>query len=291
MNTSEILSHELAARFPLMSEADFAALVADIRANGLRNPILMYQGRILDGRHRQRACQILGIEPTFALFTGDAEAAKREVDSLNLHRRHLTAQERRALVIEELKRDPAQSDRSIAKKAGVQHQAVSHARRNLEAAGAVGESPTRIGADGVAQSATKGGRDTGTTNKAGRRIVLPEGKKTEAERVEEIRALISTGHNREQIAEAVGVSTTRVGTLMARNGIKDSTPRRGRLIDASRIARESVATLTGVAQGLSLVREFPIERDEADELLAELREAMRAIRAFENKLKGLKNGE
>ena len=46
-----------------MREAEFAALVADIRDKGQLEPIWTHQGKIIDGRHRLQACQELGIAP------------------------------------------------------------------------------------------------------------------------------------------------------------------------------------------------------------------------------------
>jgi hypothetical protein len=59
----------LADLFPRMTEAEFTALVEDIKANGLRQPIVLYQGKILDGRHRQDAAKLAGRELAEKDFT------------------------------------------------------------------------------------------------------------------------------------------------------------------------------------------------------------------------------
>lgn len=89
--------HPVASMFPLMEGAEFDALVADIAEHGQLEPIWLYEGKVLDGRNRWRACQQLGIEPRVQQWANgrDPEAF---VVSLNLHRRHLTRDQRDALI-------------------------------------------------------------------------------------------------------------------------------------------------------------------------------------------------
>ena len=85
--------HPVSNVFPLMLESELAELAADIKANGLREPIwLDADGRIIDGRNRYLACQRAAVEPTFRTYDGDDLIAF--VVSLNLHRRHLSESQR-----------------------------------------------------------------------------------------------------------------------------------------------------------------------------------------------------
>lgn len=79
--------HPVAALFPAMPAAEYAALVKDIRERGVRVPILVRKGQILDGRHRYRACQELGVPCPMVQWNG--RDAWFEVQSQNLVRRHL----------------------------------------------------------------------------------------------------------------------------------------------------------------------------------------------------------
>ena len=87
-------AHPYAEIFPMLGEAELASLTEDVKANGLREPIVLFDGAILDGRNRQRACEMAGVEPRFETFEGTQEAALAYVLSRNVHRRHLSESQR-----------------------------------------------------------------------------------------------------------------------------------------------------------------------------------------------------
>jgi ParB-like chromosome segregation protein Spo0J len=92
MDTYEF--HPFADAFPMMTDREHAELVADIKANGLLEPIMFYQDKILDGRNRYKACRELGIRAMLHDFGGDDAEALAFVISKNLMRRQLTASQR-----------------------------------------------------------------------------------------------------------------------------------------------------------------------------------------------------
>lgn len=101
--------HPLANLFPLIEGEEFEALCADIDENGLRQPVLLWRGAIIDGRNRYRALHEIGaVSPETGEGAADLVALgfaadvshwphdelARRVISLNLHRRHLDTAQR-----------------------------------------------------------------------------------------------------------------------------------------------------------------------------------------------------
>lgn len=90
----EYANHPAAALFPPMTPEEYEGLVQDIREHGQRDPIVLFNGAVLDGRHRYRACLDLELDPRFKEFLGGNDEAVAFVLSSNLHRRHLTPSQR-----------------------------------------------------------------------------------------------------------------------------------------------------------------------------------------------------
>jgi len=90
--------HKLAGLFPVQTPAEYAALRASMAAHGYDPawPVVRWRGRVIDGRHRLRACAELGIEPVYADLSDDADPVEAVIRA-NLIRRQLTTGQRAML--------------------------------------------------------------------------------------------------------------------------------------------------------------------------------------------------
>lgn len=81
--------HPYADKFPMLPEPELAELAESIRANGLRNPIVLTpDGLILDGRNRAAACERVGVDPDTTVYEG-GDLAEYVIDC-NSSRRHMS---------------------------------------------------------------------------------------------------------------------------------------------------------------------------------------------------------
>ncbi|MFT4199821.1 ParB N-terminal domain-containing protein [Gordonia sp. (in: high G+C Gram-positive bacteria)] len=81
--------HPYADKFPMLPESELQELAESIRANGLRNPIVVTpDGLILDGRNRTAACALADVEPATVMYEGE-DYAEYVIDC-NSSRRHMT---------------------------------------------------------------------------------------------------------------------------------------------------------------------------------------------------------
>lgn len=99
--TTRLEYHPAANLFPMMPEEEIAELAEDIKRNGQHTAIVLYQGKILDGRNRWEACAIAGVEPRMVTWTGPGSPTEY-VLSLNIHRRHLTPSQRSMIAADAL---------------------------------------------------------------------------------------------------------------------------------------------------------------------------------------------
>ena len=90
--------HPAAEIFPMLNAEELDALALDIKANGLQQPIVMWEGLLLDGRNRLAACAICGVEPSFKQYEGNSPVTF--VISANIKRRQLDASQRACVAVE-----------------------------------------------------------------------------------------------------------------------------------------------------------------------------------------------
>lgn len=138
--------HPAADKYPMMDGEAYKAFKEDIRVNGQRLSIYVQNGEIVDGRNRQKACQELGIPAIYEEIEGDPYDL---AESLNLHRRHLTKDQRQDLILK--KRAEGKSTRQIAEEVGVSKDTVARTVANETV-----DLPTEItGKDGKKRKARK----------------------------------------------------------------------------------------------------------------------------------------
>lgn len=151
---ANIKFHPAADLFPLMDKAELKELAADIKKNGLIAGIVRDKdGVILDGRNRFEACRMAEVEPRFVQYNDKDPVAF--IVASNIHRRHLTATQKRELVGKLLKLNPEKSDRQIAVAAKVDHKTVAKQRRKAVGRGEIPHQTKRTDVIGRKQPATK----------------------------------------------------------------------------------------------------------------------------------------
>jgi hypothetical protein len=133
--------HPLANQYPLMEGTEFEAFCLNLSQEGLKLPIHIWRGQVIDGRNRQRACRLQRVEPVYLDDTDVVTEDRLEahIASLNEHRRHLgedflrkKREERVARVAE--KRREGKSTRQIA-----EEEKVSHTQVQADLAAATGK--------------------------------------------------------------------------------------------------------------------------------------------------------
>lgn len=144
--------HPAAKLLPHMADDELRELGEDIRRHGQRIPITILTDqdgtdRLLDGRNRLDAMERAGLP-----IVKDGELNREQVDiqnlagnvdpfayvlSANLHRRHLTSDQKRDVIVAVLKARPSQSDRAIGKQVNADHKTVGAVREKLESRGEI----------------------------------------------------------------------------------------------------------------------------------------------------------
>ena len=100
--TPQLEYHTVANAMPLMTDIEFDNLKNDISGNGLREPIVLYQNKIIDGRNRYRACLETNTTPLFKEYNGNEADLLDYVISLDISRRHLSKSEVGCLAVDNI---------------------------------------------------------------------------------------------------------------------------------------------------------------------------------------------
>ena len=141
---------------PALPPDEYVALKDSIHRHGVRVPIIVDQhGKSIDGWHRDRACQELGIYCPREVrhFNSDAERLQIAI-ALNANRRHLTRVQRRELISVYLKADSQINDTHLGEIIGVSKNTVASVREKLESTRQIDKLPMRHGRDGKDRPAT-----------------------------------------------------------------------------------------------------------------------------------------
>jgi ParB-like chromosome segregation protein Spo0J len=134
-----------------LTEREYAELRQSIMDNGVLQPIYFdTDGEILDGHHRMKVCDELGITdfPRMIVPGLTEEEKLNFAREVNVTRRHLTAEEKRIEAEHRLKEQPQLSDRQIGRQVGASNTFVSNLRKELVQAGELSTVDSSIGLDG-----------------------------------------------------------------------------------------------------------------------------------------------
>ncbi len=275
---------------PALEPDEYQALKHDIEAHGVLVAIEYDDvGNILDGHHRVRACTELDITDwPRVVRSGMTDDEKRaHAIRLNLNRRQLSRKLREALWLE--MRKVGMTYRAIAAADGtVCDTTVMHAVNSVAGNAATALPEVVTGKDGKQYSAKKKAKEEVLDAKE---VDVSRQWTPAAVKANAIKAMLDTGHNIEQIADALSLSAANVRSLVRRFHLA-KVERKGRhsaAIDPAHVIRETVNAVIATSQGLRMIKvdHIAIDVGEADAMLAELRGAMKSLRYLEKILKGL----
>lgn len=96
--------HEIANIFPLMSTGEIEDLAESIRRSGQREKIVLFEGKVLDGRNREAACFAAGVVPQYRDYDAEEDGSDpiRFVLDMNMERRQLSSSQKAAAATEAL---------------------------------------------------------------------------------------------------------------------------------------------------------------------------------------------
>ncbi len=153
--------HAYAETYPLLEGEEYESFKTDIAIGGVREALKyrVVNGRKegLDGRNRLRACADLGIPFPEEEVSVEDDDVENYIDSLNLHRRHLTREQRQDRVMR--LRARGQSIRTIADTVGASPATVVKDIKDAEASAGVQNRTPENDQPSTKSSKTVTGRD------------------------------------------------------------------------------------------------------------------------------------
>jgi len=101
MKLTQLKLSKIVELLPMMSEEEYGMLKADIKENGIKEPLVVFNKEVVDGRHRYLAAKELKIKDVpVKEIEEPEEGLETYVLSLNLSRRHLNAGQRVLVYLE-----------------------------------------------------------------------------------------------------------------------------------------------------------------------------------------------
>lgn len=201
--------HEVANIFPLMQGREFEELKDDVKKFGLREPIWTYQGKIIDGRNRFRACQETNTEPQFREWDEEGDLVSFVV-SLNLHRRHLDESQRAVVAarIATLPKGANQHAQICAPSQSDAAELLSVSRRTVQSAREVLDQgdPELVSAVERGEVSVSAAADVAELPKEKQREIVARGEKEILQAAKEIRAKKAETRRAERIDRIVAIS-------------------------------------------------------------------------------------
>lgn len=288
-------SHPLADLIPPMTDGEYQNLKENIAENGQLDPIMLFEGKVLDGRHRLRACEELGIQPKTRDYDGSDPASYALAVNIPYRRlSQLQIAESARLFLPHLREEAAKR-----KKRGAEEGAA----RRWDASGA--QAPEASHDAGRVRDQIKkltGGAVTGWTvevldrvavdapdlhekvlaRKMGIRPAYNELRKREkaadesnpvakpangGNRTEQIRSLAAEGHNAAQIGKKLGISRQYVMKLANEHDIQLVEHRIGKQqtkINPAEVVEKLVASVESNVEAAALVEPRIGELDPED---------------------------
>jgi ParB-like chromosome segregation protein Spo0J len=119
--------HPCADVFTYINIQDIHALAENIKENGLKNKIQINNGKIIDGRNRFIACELVNVEKEFEEIDLPEQDILNHVMSLNTHRRHLSESQRGWIAANIYENDKSLTQEKLAKLMNVSRRSIGYA--------------------------------------------------------------------------------------------------------------------------------------------------------------------